>query len=454
MAINDVNNKNDGIYDDLLVGTRLQQTIEGASPLAGATEQFFQLLRSFDGAHIFSVISALNNEDMLMISQLASKKTTQVMATVADSGEFFDHSCCPTVSNMVALQSHEGAAIQNHVCQFATKFLLFVGSDVEDIDTMSEFTDESVCTLDIFANVVIRSEESNFAAAVAHAKTFGARAFIFFLPAWQAAGLLEQGYAAGLFHEGITISLSSRGVANVTQYFTSGADVPSLMMPTFSYHCTPEYYMNKTPESISFARRWRQQPYTAGQMINGELVCNSALDGDADHHLYKAVDPVTNRTLCTGLNFSKYDERGFNIQSNTGLTYDATILAAMALDFAIRNGLDYNDYAVIQDILVENVTLDGVTGPVVLSRGFPHIKILVEIPGPGEQLSNLPISIRQCIRQDIQLRKGLWFPLDTLTRTRSPLSTAPRLVQTVFLQYTRRPPTAANLSRHLTITRP
>jgi hypothetical protein len=374
MAVNDINNKNDGIYDNLLLGTELVHTIEGAYPLIGAIEQFFQLVQSFEGSHLVSVVSALDNEDMLVISQLASKVETQIMTTVSDSGEYYNADWCPTVSNIAALQSHEGAAIQNHVCQFATKVLLFVGTDAEDIDAMSEFTDESVCALHIFSSVVIRSEDSNFAAEIAHAKSFGARAFIFFLHARQVAGLLEQGYAADLFHEGITISLSSRGITNITQYFSADADISSLMMATFSYHYNPEYFMNKTAESISFASRWRKQNNTAGNFVDDNIVCNDALDGDGDYHLYEAVDPITNRIVCTGLNFSVYDELGFSIQPNTALTYDATIMAAMALDFAIRNELDYNDYTVIQDILVNNVTLAGVTGPLVLSKGFPQYR--------------------------------------------------------------------------------
>jgi hypothetical protein len=374
MAVNDINNKNDGIYDNLLLGTELVHTIEGDSPLIGAIEQFFQLIQSFDGSRLFSVISALDNEDMLVIAQLASKVETQIMTTVSDSGEYYDPSWWPTVSNIAALQSHEGAAIQNHICQFATKVLLFVGTDADDIDAMSEFTDESVCTLHIFSSVVIRSEDSDFTSEIAHAKSFGARVFIFFLHARQVAALLEQGYAAGLFHEGITISLSSRGTTNITQHFSTDADISSLMMATFSYHYYPEYFMNKTAESISFAGRWRKQKRTAGILVDGEMVCDAELDGDGDHYLYKAVDPITNHTICTGLNFTEYDELGFGIQPNTGLTYDATIMAAMALDFAIRNGLDYNDYTVIQDILVNNVSLAGVTGPLVLSKGFPHYR--------------------------------------------------------------------------------
>jgi hypothetical protein len=237
---------------------------------------------------------------------------------------------------------------------------------------MSEFTDESVCTLNIFANVVIRSEASEFSEEIVRAKLYGSRSFVFFLPAWQVAALLEDGYAAGLFHEGITISISSRGITNITQYFSVDADIPRFLTAIFSYHYTPEHFMNKTAEAVSFAGRWRKQSSTAGQMVDGKLVCSSLLDGDGDYHLYKATDPITNRTICTGLNFSEYDEAGLKIQSHTGLTYDATIMAAMALDFAIRNKLDYNDWSVVQDILVNNVTLTGVTGPIVLSKGFPE----------------------------------------------------------------------------------
>jgi hypothetical protein len=375
MAVNEINNKADGMYDDLLPNTHLTYNVQGESPLVGATKQFLNLVESFgSGIPLFSVVSSLDNEDMLVISELAGHTGTHMMTTVFDSGQCYQTRFCQTTSNVAALQSREGVAIQNLICLFTNKLVIFVGTGIEDINAMSEFTDESVCTLDIFANIVIRSELSDFAAEIARAKSFGARSFVFFLPAWQVAGLLEQGYTAGLFHEGIVISMTSRGVANITEYFSPGADVPRLMMSTFSYHYTPDFFMNKTAEAISFADRWRKQPHTAGRMINGEMVCSSAVDGDGDFYLYKAVDPVTNRTVCTGLNFSEYDERGFDIQSNTALTYDATIVAAMALDFAIRNELDYSDYAVIQDIMINNVTYAAVTGPFILSKGFEQFQ--------------------------------------------------------------------------------
>jgi hypothetical protein len=374
MAVNHINDKTDGIHDDLLPDTHLTYNIQGSPSLIGATKAFFGLIESFNSAPLFSVVSALDNEDMLLISELASKTGTHLMTTVFDSGQCYETRFCQTTSNVAALQSREGVAIQNLICLFTNRLVIFVGTGIEDINAMSEFTDESVCTLDIFANIVIRSELSDFAAEIARAKSFGARSFVFFLPAWQVAGLLEQGYAAGLFHEGIVISMTSRGVANITEYFSPDADVPRLMMSTFSYHYTPDFFMNKTAEAISFADRWRKQPHTAGQMVNGEMVCSSAVDGDGDFYLYKAVDPVTNRTVCTGLNFSEYDQLGFSIQSHTGLTYDATIVAAMALDFAIRNELDYSDYAVIQDIMINNVTYAAVTGPFILSKGFEQFQ--------------------------------------------------------------------------------
>jgi hypothetical protein len=346
---------------------------------------------------------------------------------------------------MAALQSHEGAAIQNLICLFTNKLLIFVGTGVEDIDAMSEFTDESVCTLNIFANIVIRSEDSDFAEEIAHAKSFGARAFVFFLPSWQVAGLLEQGYAAGLFPKGITVSLTSRGIANITQYFSAGADIPSLMIGTFSYQYTPQHFMNKTAEAISFASRWRRQSSTAGRYVNGRLACDSALDGDGDYHLYQALDPITNRTICTGVDFSEYDEVGFDIQSHTGLTYDATVLAAMALDFAIQNGLDHSDWTVIQEILVNNVAFNGVTGPVALSKGFPQFRNAGRSARAGGTVFKLsPILTPRCVVTAILLRKSLWFPSVSLTHIRRHLSSVVSMGPTAFLQFLQQPLMAAS----------
>jgi hypothetical protein len=95
MAINDINNKTDGIYDDVLAGIHLRTHIQGASPLVGATKQFLELGESTEDEPLFSVISALNNEDMLIIAQLAEKTGTQMITTVSDSGEYYDPTGAP-----------------------------------------------------------------------------------------------------------------------------------------------------------------------------------------------------------------------------------------------------------------------------------------------------------------------------------------------------------------------
>jgi hypothetical protein len=133
MAVNDINNKSDGIYDELLPDIKLVYSVQGESPLIGATKRFLNLVESFNGAPLFTVISALNNEDMMVVAQLAAKTGTQIMTTVSDSGQYYDINWCPTIANIAALQSHEGAAIQNLICGFTSKVLLFVGTSVEDI---------------------------------------------------------------------------------------------------------------------------------------------------------------------------------------------------------------------------------------------------------------------------------------------------------------------------------
>jgi hypothetical protein len=98
--------------------------------------------------------------------------------------------------------------------------------------------------------------------------------------------------------------------------------------------------MNKTMESISFAARWRRQAYTGGELINSQLVCDSAVDGDGDYHVYRAVDAASNRTVCTGFNFSEYDELGLTLQSHTGLTYDMMRLSWLRRRWILPFGMD------------------------------------------------------------------------------------------------------------------
>jgi hypothetical protein len=369
MAINEINNKTDGVYDDLLPSITLSYSVGTSNLLKSSAIRMAEFQGAFSGEGVFAVVNTLPAEAALYVNQMATKLHIPNILSVGNSGLFSSRSDYPYVSKVVALESHQGAIIQNTLCLFAKKITLFIGTDDEDLKLMNEFADEESCDLTILAEVVVRDGATDMTEAIAQAKTAGARYYVILLPAYQTAALLEQGHAAGLFDGYSTITTTDRSCANITQYFSPETDVAEVMTGVFAQHYWSNYYTNRTSAATGFSNRWRNQPSTAGETVNGVTVCNSAKDGDGDTYLYQTITATV--TTCTGLDFSKYDAAGFSMRPFTALTYDATVMMAKAVDFAINNNLDFHNAATLQTILVENITHDGASGFIQLSGGTP-----------------------------------------------------------------------------------
>jgi hypothetical protein len=370
MAARDINNKTDGIYDDLLPGTTFEIAVgfENSLPTA-ATSAVSLATKSFGGQGVDAVVISLLNTNALLVTQMLDVMNLMTVLSVAFSGAFAEESLYPWAVNIRPLISRHGMAIQNVVClSTARKIVVFAGTDEDSLQIMSQFQDESICKLDILAVIGIRSELNDMSYEIAQGLRTGARYFVNFLQADQNAWLIEQGYEAGLFHDNTVIYTTSNGVVNITSYFSPTTDVAHVLTGLLYTKYVPNYYLKTAPEAINFARRWSMQPSRAGEVVNGIHTCDQTKD-DSGNYLYQVA--MNNKTtICTGLNFSLYSSEGSNLLQYTPLTYDATIMLAMAMDLAIRTGLDYKDPYTLLSLMVTNISFDGATGPVNLFPGY------------------------------------------------------------------------------------
>jgi hypothetical protein len=368
MATNDINNKSDGIFDHLLRDIDFHITLELEDSLSSAAANAVSLGSSFGGKGVTAAVSSLGNIEALVVAQVLNSMNILAVMSVANSGLFDLKSTYPAVANIRPLVSREGMVIQNFICQSdVRKIVMFTGTDTDNEQMINQFEDETRCELDILAVITIRADLFDMAEPIEEANLFGARYYVNFLSSIQHAALLEQGYAAGLFHDNTVIYTSTLGALNITQYFSPETDVVRVMTGFFYFDYIPDFYMGQTEEALTFARRWAQQPSRAGKVVNGELVCDNTTDSDGSY-LYQVVHNET--TVCTGLDFSLYDEFGSFIHPQAALTYDSTIFLAMAIDKAITAGLDFTDSKTLLDLMVHNISFTGATGPMSLFEGY------------------------------------------------------------------------------------
>jgi hypothetical protein len=372
MAANEINDKTDGVHDDLLLGTKFEIAVGTENSLTSAAVDVAEFTSDFEGEGVTAVISSLHNRDSLVVSQLLGAMNVLTVLSVADSSNFFDIYAYPHVVDVRPLVSRQGMVIHNFICAHARKVVVFAGTDVDSIQAMTTFHQESEgsdCALDILAVVSVRSQLTDLSFEIDQAMSAGARYFVLFMPAEQNAWLIEQGYEAGLFHTDTVLYTTIDGAANITHYFSPETDNARVMTGFFYFEYIPDYYVSGTGEAMRFTERWRQQPSRAGNIVNGVMTCDTSLD-DNGHYLYQVT--VDDTAICSGLDFSSYDASGYSIRPSTALTYDATILTARAMDMAIQNNLDYTDPAVLMSLMVSNISFHGVSGPLDLFKGYPQ----------------------------------------------------------------------------------
>jgi hypothetical protein len=370
MAVNDINNKADGVFDDVLPNTTIEIAVGTENSLVSSAINAVALEASFGGKGVVAAVNTLHNEGALMVSQLLTKLKTATAVTVANSGQFNDKSIFPYTVNIRPIVSRQGMVLQNMIClSEVRKVVVFAATDADNMQMMSEFQDESICELDILAVISVRSELSDFSYEIEQAIPTGSRYFLMFLPTHLNALFIEQGYAAGLFHDNTVLYTTINGATNITQYFSPETDVSRVLTGFLFSKFYPNYYMGRNEMANDFAHRWRLQPSRAGSIVNGKSVCDTSTD-DSGNYLYQVVRNKS--ATCTGLDFSGYTSSGSNIHAYTALTYDSTILIAKAIDAAINKGLDYEDPAVIYDLMVHNVSFAGASGPLRLFMGYPE----------------------------------------------------------------------------------
>jgi ABC-type branched-subunit amino acid transport system substrate-binding protein len=374
MAINEINDKTDGIYDDLLPSTHLSIGVRGSTELPAAMDGFSELRESFSGEGVFSVVNALPSAEALLINQVSAAAKVAQIISVANSAEFFIHEDYPYVSRTLAVQAYESVVLSELLCSYfkARKIVTISNTQDEDIIAALEFVQLAGCEFDTLAAITVFPGQTDFTNEINEALKSGSRYFVLFMPPTQLASLLEQGHEAGLFEDNAVVLASSRGSDNITGSFSPGADVPALMKGFFSLTYWPNVEMNQTVEAIQFAMRWRAQASTAGKTVAGNMVCDETMDDDGGFYLYRnqKIGSSGNGTICTGIDFSSYSVTGLDIQPYTPLTYDATMVMAMALHVAIENGLDYEDPEVLMSLQISNVSYTGASGSIAIRPGI------------------------------------------------------------------------------------
>jgi hypothetical protein len=361
MAVNDINNKTDGIFDDILPNTKLVFSIQdpiGAVETAAAVSKWGE---AFNKSGVFGVVTAQPSDEVVIDNLVAADSKIIQVSSVGQDTRLNEYIYFPYKLMTVPVDSYEGLVMQSVLCSYfnARRLVVITDSGYVSRSTVNELLDASYCTFEVLAAIEMRTAD-DFSWTLEEAKASGSRYFAMILqePA-MAAGLLELAYATGAFGDNSVI-VTTEGVAgSVFTYLTPEADVSNIMRGLFGVKYWPDFSLHNTATGSSFVKRFAAQKSRNGVVANGKRLCDDSMDDNREFYLYRAR---TNASFCTGLDFNSFASSTSRIDPFPALTYDAVFVLATVLDLAIENQVDIGDVDKLFNIAVGNVSFQGVTG--------------------------------------------------------------------------------------------
>eukprot|EP01041_Mallomonas_annulata_P006273 gene6273-12706_t len=396
MAFAEINNKHDGLYDDLLPTTQLNFALRGPrqSFLGGlqAVQDFSNVV--FEGQGVRAVIGGAYDEVSRASGQLLGLGKVKInQIDFASFGSFLSHAdLYPYYSRVNPVDAYAGRVLARLIkSHYGLRNVnVFSTADTYGTDIALEFRDE--CTIqgiNIENSYNFFPGTSDFSDLINTVKARGVlKVFVILTKASDAGVLLEQGYNAGLFGEGTQI-FGNRYMYTTAmfKYMSKSAPVGDIMKGLIGLDSP---YMNKTLVGYhGFVKRFISQNSTKIVNIDGSVQCSNATDDDGGSYLYKR-EQTNGFIVCTGLDYSTFATDGSDIAATAYLAYDAVIALAIALDNLIYKQGKVNFTADdLRDAIRSNVSFQGASGLVHFKNGRPKSQGY----GLGDRLNGLMYKI-------------------------------------------------------------
>lgn len=357
MAVDEINRKNDGVYDSLLPNnTEVKMAINPgqsvarlypANPYYDGTASVYQIYQSSP-----SVIATVEtNSDLAKVTASASSLNSfgsVAMLSSSPSSVFNDALVYPMTLQIAPTTMSEAVIILKLISTLKWKnIVIFPSTDISGIDSFANFLG-SASDISILGVFYIRGS-IDFSTQITAAKATGAKIFIFFLKGSIAGLLLEQGYDAGLFQDGTqVIATSTSNIDDIRGAFspTGKLNEANILKGFMSTAPHPGYYFG-TPQGQSFISRFRRLPPTIRvDPITKAKTCSSRtiVSSNGSYNIKQRTNNDTfydaTDKLCLGFeSFEAFNQNGDNLDPNIMFTYDAVYTYLIAAGGLERSGV-------------------------------------------------------------------------------------------------------------------
>ena len=360
MAVDEVNNKKDGIYDDLLNN---RSHVNMALSHGQNYVRTYPANKYFDGtASVYKISSCCLSKSVgavettsLLAQATASTSSLNSFGTVSmlstsTSSVFNDAHTFPTNLQIAASTFGEATVLVKLLSAKNgwMKTVFFITTDVVGIDSYAAFAMENEKTkIQNLGNFFINIGSTNMTAEINDAKATGGRIFVFFLDGTTAGRLLEQGYNAGLFNERTqVVATSTSDIVGIRNALTPAGRLneANILRGFMSTAPHPEYYF-QSPLGQSFVTRFRNLPPTMTvDPVSNATTCSvrTTVKGDGSYDYRQTGNSTFTKItdqLCLGIkSFKRFKQDGSNIDPTVMYTYDAVYTFLIAANGLLTAG--------------------------------------------------------------------------------------------------------------------
>eukprot|EP01041_Mallomonas_annulata_P007552 gene7552-15480_t len=380
MALEEINNKTDGLAENFLPDTGLFVTVE--SPLQ-TTSVRRNYLAAVDNALFLSNVAFNRTGVLAVIGTIAtesSKATAEIFANAdhgipqisygAESSEL-SHLAYGYFSRTCPTDAHQGQVIAQLLSKkflYQTVTIFYTGDTYGNDITMEFEGDAALFGMNIESKFSFWSGTKDLTSVIEACKAKGGvlKVFVLLMKSYDTAVLLEQGYKLGLSNEGTQI-IGTQYMAHIDtmKAMSPDANVEAIMKGAIAVIPTLSAIRREYSTSKSFVKRYRAQKDTLTTDENGLIRCDKSKDSDGDY-----IFIPKSGIGCAGVNFHSLAEDGSDIPDMALYAYDATYAITMALHIAMykMNGVNVTG-DVLRDVLLHNVSFVGASGNIDFDEG-------------------------------------------------------------------------------------
>jgi hypothetical protein len=331
IAVNQINNKTDGIFDDILPDTMIKIAVRHTDNKQSTVKAMSSLLdATIGGEKVQAIVNGLSDDVSTFEYAMAEYAEVFVLRAVTPE------TLSTTTPGRVSLQpnlAQETTMLQFMMCTSNTQELAVISDGgAESLEAMNRLTDGLICPVNVLSTTVVGSS-SSFDMLSGLSPLRDSRFNVYFLLLSDPAvtgRVLETAYDLGLFREGVLVFLSGSAASSDIWKLgmTTGADVPSMMRGDLAFKYTPNFSLLNTAAGMNFISQWSEQQATH----NATGMCNAAVDDSLDSHpLYISyADGVT----CAGLDFSLFASPA-QLSTRVSSVYDAVVAFAVGMHFRL-----------------------------------------------------------------------------------------------------------------------